>query len=460
MKHLIEQEGVERVIIACKKSIKRQWVQEIKKFTDIDTDFEILSVDGTKKQREKIYQQFDSNLCGILVMNYHLIMNDIEELTKLGFDLMIIDEAHCVKARTGKLNKAMAQLGKKVQYTIFLTGTPVMSRPDDVFGIIQIADPKYFGKWKEFEKKHIFREYDGRFVKDVGYLELDDLREKVQDVIIRRTEFEVSIELPSTVIKTIDCHKDKVQAEIEVAISSKRRELIDKRDELEAKDKKTDVDKQKIEQYEGMIKGLIAADQACANDPSLFRFTRSKMMQKDFGSLVPDSYTISDKTQSLCDLVETILDADEKVVIFSKFETSTQLIKQEIERQLKVRALLYTGKIDDETRDNNIDLFKQTDKYNILIGTDAMAEGLNLQVARHLIHYDQADTPAIKTQRNGRVRRTGSQYGSIYVYDLVTEDSKDTERLANIEKKMGLVDGVVSIDKAQSESLKEAMKAS
>lgn len=85
---------------------------------------------------------------------------------------------------------------------------------------------------------------------------------------------------------------------------------------------------------------------------------------------------------------------------------------------------------------------------------------VNLQCARHLIHYDQADTPAIKTQRNGRVRRAGSQYGSVYVYDLITENSRDTERLANIEKKMGLVDGVVSIDKAQSESLKEAMKAS
>lgn len=460
MKHLIEQEGVERVIIACKKSIKRQWVQEIEKFTDIGETFKIMTVDGTKKQREKTYEEFDQELCGILVMNYHLIMNDIDILKKLGFELLVIDEAHCVKARTGKLNKAMAQIGKQARYTIFLTGTPVMSRPDDVFGIVQIADPKYFGKWKEFEKKHIFREYDGRFIKDIGYLELDDLREQVQDIIIRRTEYEVSIELPSTVVKVIDCQKDKVQAEIETAISSKRRELIDKRDELMAKDKKTDIDKQKIEQYEGMIKGLIAADQACANDPSLFRLTRSKMMQKDFGSLVPDSYDISSKTQTLCDLVETILDADEKVVIFSKFETSTQLIKQELERQLKVPALLYTGKVDDETRDNNLDLFRDTDKYNILIGTDALAEGVNLQRARHLIHYDQADTPAIKTQRNGRVRRTGSQYGSIYVYDLVTENSKDTERLSNIEKKMGLVDGVVSIDQAQSESLKEAMKAS
>lgn len=365
-----------------------------------------------------------------------------------------------MKARTGQLNKALCQIGQQVNHTIFLTGTPVMSRPDDVFGIVQIANPKYFGKWKEFEKKHIFREYDGRFVKDIGYLELDDLREQVQGIIIRRTEYEVSIELPSTIVRTVNCQKDKVQAEIETAISSKRRELIDKRDELMAKDKKTDSDKQKLEQCEGMIKGLIAADQACANDPSLFRLTHSKMMQKDFGSLVPNSYKSSDKTQVLSELVETILDSDEKVVIFTRFETATQLLKQELEQKLKVPVLLYTGKVDDETRGDHLDLFKTTDKYNILIGTDAMSEGLNLQQARHLIHYDQADTPAIKTQRNGRVRRAGSQYGSVYIYDLITENSRDTERLANIEKKMGLVDGVVSIDKAQSESLKEAMKAS
>lgn len=94
LKHLIEQEGVERILIACKKSIKRQWVQEIEKFTDIGDSFKIMTVDGNKNQREKTYKEFDQELCGILVMNYHLIMNDIDMLKKLGFELLVVELLH------------------------------------------------------------------------------------------------------------------------------------------------------------------------------------------------------------------------------------------------------------------------------------------------------------------------------------------------------------------------------
>lgn len=76
-----------------------------------------------------------------------------------------------------------------------------------------------------------------------------------------------------------------------------------------------------------------------------------------------------------------------------------------------------------------------------------------------MIHFDQTDTPAIKTQRNGRVRRASSTYQTVFVHDLITEQSRDVERLANLERAMGLVDGVVSLDAAQSKALREIVNA-
>ena len=457
IKYMVENHGLDRIIIACKKSIKRQWCAEIKKFTDLDKDLYILPIEGEKGKRKKLYKEFLSHPKGIMVMNYHIIMNDTEELKKMGFKMVIIDEAHCVKARTGALNGAIREVAIQCDYTVFLTGTPIMSKPEDIFGVIQIADPKYFGKWKDFEKKFIKQDFTGRFVRVVGYKRLDELRAMVQDIVIRRTEFEVTLELPKTVMNTIECDIDKTQVAIDDAIKSYRFNLLEKIKEIEAKTARTPEDLQKKEKAEAMIKGLLAADQANANDPRLFWESRSMVLKKQFGELVPASYKGSAKLEALVDLVESILDSGEKVIIFSKFETSAKLVCLALQSRLKVKTLLYSGSVGEEDREDAIDLFRNSSDHNVIVGTDALAEGVNLQVANHVINVDQPDQPATKTQRGGRARRAGSTYDRVFVHDLITVESRDQERLQNIEKAQGLFDGIVSVDAAQSGALKTAM---
>jgi SNF2 family DNA or RNA helicase len=459
MKYMHESKGVNRVLIACKKSIKRQWCAEIRKFTDLGNSMCIMPIEGDKKKRQKLYDEFKTYRDGVMVMNYHVVMNDYKELEKMGFDMLVIDEAHCVKARTGEMNGALKKVGKKADYIVFLTGTPIMSKPEDIFGVIQIADDKYFGKWTDFQKKHIRIENNGRYQKTIGYKELDDLRAKVQDIVIRRTEFEVTLELPETIMDKIECDIDNTQVKIKEAIQEYKGKLAGTVDTIRNKVSRTPQMQQQLEAAEGMLKGLIAADQALANDPRLFHTSKSKAMREQFGILIPQSYTRSNKMDALIELVQTILDADEKVIIFSKFETSALLVKSDIETTLKEKVLLYSGQVGEEEREQNVELFKNSFDHNVIVGTDAMAEGLNLQVANHVINFDQPDNPAIKTQRGGRARRAGSRYKKVFVHDLITVDSKDVERLANIERAQGLFDGVVSLNNAQSEAIKKAIAA-
>ena len=126
-------------------------------------------------------------------------------------------------------------------------------------------------------------------------------------------------------------------------------------------------------------------------------------------------------------------------------------------------VLLYTGAESDNIRETAIDYFKNTTTYNILIGTEAMAEGLNLQNAKYIINIDQPDTLAIKTQRIGRARRAGSQFDNVIIYDMITSSStkaqsKDEERLENILNNQNITDALVSIDDAQRKALINAMK--
>jgi SNF2 family DNA or RNA helicase len=410
--------------------------------------------------RKKAYKAFDNANKAILITNYHNFLNDTDIIKSLHYDIVVIDEVHSIKARTGKLNNniASAVTGKPV---IFLTGTPIMSKPEDIFGIIKIADPSYFGPWKNFSAEHIVCANTMFGYKPIGAKNLDILRQKVQDILIRRTEYEVSIQLPKTNIIKKSCNMDSVQEQILKMINDDMFEIQAQMDKLKKPDGHI-INQQAYDALEGRSKGLIAAKQAASTDPRMFLYSNSKMMRDNYGVKVPHNYKMSDKMESTLDIIEDIVQEGEKVIIFSKFKTSACLIAQYAYDKFKIPILMYTGDEDQNTRDNNISLFKQSMNHNVLVGTDAMSDGLNLQIAKYVINIDQPDTYATKVQRIGRARRAGSKFDNVTVYDMITANgsvkSKDEERLTNIENTKDTSDAIVNIDEAQRQALLSAMK--
>ena len=463
MKWFIENRNVEKVLIICKKSIKKQWIDEINKFTDLNKTFEMYKTGTTAAQRKKAYNEFNQAQKSILVTNYHSFLNDTPLFQNMKIDFVIIDEVHELKCRNGKLNNNIGKITKG-KPTVFLTGTPIMSRPEDIFGIIQMVDTNYFGQWTKFKNHYLTVDFNGRFgPRVVGAKHLDELRDKVQDIVIRRTEYEVSIQLPKTIMINKDCQMDSTQEKILIDIAEKTEDIANQIETIKNSNMPEDVKQQKLLQLDGQSKGLIAARQAASTDPRLFLTSTSKMMRETFGKIVPSSYKMSDKTESILDIVQDIIDNGEKVILFTKFRTCATMIANDIQNKLKECVLLYTGAEDYTARDQAVDYFKNTSTYNILIGTEAMNAGLNLQCAKYVINIDQPDTFAIKTQRIGRARRAGSAYDSIVVYDMITNStsrakSKDEERLENISNNENLTDALVSIDSAQRAALINAMK--
>lgn len=468
IKYFFENYGTRRVIIICKKSIKKQWVDEFKKFTDLGQSMPIVYTGHTPTQRKKAYQAIANAPQGILVTNYHTFLNDTKEINQLGFEFCVVDECHSVKARNGKLNNNISTVvrGKP---TVFLTGTPIMSRPEDIFGIVQMVKPAYFGSWLEFKKKYLVTDMNGRFGEQVvGAKNLDDLRRKVQDIVIRRTEYEVAVQLPQVVIQTMDCDMDKTQEDILLAISEKEESYDNLLHALKEQEKAPGADLIAINKKRAMIdsasKALIAAKQAASTDPRLFNLSNSKSMRTIYGAMVPKSYKMSSKVEAIVDRVEDIVSNGDKVILFTKFRTCANLIADDIRKALNADVLLYTGGENENQRNLALDYFRNTATFNVLIGTEALAEGVNLQVAKFVINIDQPDTLAIKTQRIGRARRVGSKFGNVVVYDMITKSSdkaysKDEERLRNIMNNQNLTDALVTLDDSQREALMAAMKA-
>jgi ERCC4-related helicase len=335
-----------------------------------------------------------------------------------------------------------------------------MSKPEQAYGIISIASPDYFGPWKNFKKEFIVEQFQGNYTATIGAKNLSKLRNMIQDVMIRRTEYEVSVSLPKTVEIPINCPLDGTQNTLIFEINKKREELLKEFDCLMTQYNKNPNQGlyQRLQQTDAQIKGLIAATQATADDPRMFYMSSSQYLQKNFLQFVPDNYKQSSKMEKLVDIVDNIVNSGNKTIIFTKFRTSALLIREQLQKDLKLKSLLYTGKENEQQRDYNINLFKNDDDYKILIATEAGAEGLNLTVAKYVINFNLPDTAAIYTQRIGRIRRVSSTFNNVIVYNLLTEGSKDVERWDNIERNKNLEGALISVNEAQQEALINAMK--
>ncbi len=253
LKWFMENKFVRRALVICKKSIKKQWVDEFAKFTDIPDKIPVVYTGSTPKSKANAYDIIDKMDEGILVTNYHTFLNDTDKINRLGFQFVVIDEVHAVKSRTGKMNHNIGKVVHDVP-TIFLTGTPIMSKPEDIFGIIQMVKGNYFGNWTSFKNRYIVTQYDARYGERViGAKNLDELRSKVQDIVIRRTEYEVSVQMPEVIIQQKECEMDRTQEAIIALIKEKEEGYLSVLQEIDNQMKKPGVNVAALTKKKQMI---------------------------------------------------------------------------------------------------------------------------------------------------------------------------------------------------------------
>ena len=446
LKWFVENRGVRKILIVCKKSIKTQWAEEIRRIADWHR-VPIAITGETKKQRMKAYDEIRASRIGILITNYQNFLNDTEEIDAVNPDICIVDEAHCVKKRDGVMNNNISKVisGKR---TILLTGTPIMSKPDDIYGIISMASPGFFGEYEEYKERYIHTLNKAGYGEQiVGVRNLDELRDRIQKFLIMRSAADVELELPDRNIKRIVCSMDDTQRKMLDAVKAARDDFSFRKSEyIERRCKEVSI-QQAIEDADKREMSFNYLLQYIADDPSAFRYIRRKIHRNSLPAklldILPDKYEKSAKTSTILDMVSEIVDSGEKVVVFCHWASPARMLKEHFDKMENANAVMYTGAENQQERDANVYAFRNDPSVNIIIGTEAMAEGLNLQVCPFLINYEQADTHAIREQRIGRICRLGSKYKYINVIDLVTDDSKDEARLSKIENDRDLFSATI-----------------
>ena len=77
---------------------------------------------------------------------------------------------------------------------------------------------------------------------------------------------------------------------------------------------------------------------------------------------------------------------------------------------------------------------RDQDRFDIIVATDVLSEGINLQQARHIINYDLPWNPMRLVQRHGRIDRIGSRFDDVYLRSFFPDD--ELERLLGLEERL------------------------
>ena len=115
---------------------------------------------------------------------------------------------------------------------------------------------------------------------------------------------------------------------------------------------------------------------------------------------------------------------NKKIVVFTESKETADYLESELKTNYGDRVVCFSGQssntlkaeIEDSFNPKRID--KNNDKYDILITTDVLAEGINLHRANVLVNYDLPWNPTRIMQRVGRINRVGTEFNRIYVFNF------------------------------------------
>jgi superfamily II DNA or RNA helicase len=392
---LAQDADISKVLVICPASLKAQWRLEINKFSNRGCQLVL----GSAQERA---EQYDGPAF-FTICNYEQVLRDILSIERVRWDLIILDEGQRIKNWAAKTSMVVKSL--RSPFALVLTGTPLENRLDELFSVIEFIDDRRLGPAFRFFNRYRVTDEKGRLL---GYKNLNDLREKLRPLLLRRTRQTVMKDLPPRTTEILRIPPTDEQLEIHNG-------------------------------HKRIISSIISKKYISEMD--LLRLQKALLMCRMAANSTflvdknPPGY--SSKLKELEDLLDQLMrEEDRKVVLFSEWTTMLNLI----EPLLEDRHLNYVrldGSVPQKRRQALMHQFRKDPDCRLFITTNAGATGLNLQAANTVINVDLPWNPAILEQRIGRAHRMG-QKRPVQIFLLVTEGTLEESLLGTLSAKQAL----------------------
>lgn len=396
--------NVEKVLIICPTSLKYQWLSEIEKFTTASAKV----IEGNYLDRRHLYKE-----TGHLykIASYHMAINDLELINNYQPDLIILDEAQRIKNWQTKISQTIKKLRSK--YALVLTGTPLENKLQELYSLVQFVNPLQLGSLYNFISQYEQVNETGQVI---GYKDLHLVKEKLKDILLRRTKKQVLQQLPARMDKNLFVDITNEQKELHA-------DYYDIVAKLVSRWRKT---------------GFLSEE-----DRQRLLLSLNLMRMVCNSTYIIDQQTNHQtKLNELFSLLEEILQtSDEKIVIFSQWERFTRLIALELDR-LKIGYANLNGSVPGHKRKDLFDRFNNDDSCRIFLSTDAGGVGLNLQAGSYLFNMDLPWNPAVLEQRIARIYRHG-QTRNVNIINFIALNTIEHGMLGKLKFKKALSEGIL-----------------
>lgn len=463
-------------LIVVKATIKIQWPKEIERFSNYSASIvesyaacnptRNAKVKQLKKQQKKLIDedailnieeisvlqdqineiekksaavfdaQFDADL---LVLNYETLADKmVLDKLKDCVDFIYADEIHVIKSPTAKRSKNLSELNS-VKYTYGATATPIQKNPIDIYSIFRFLRPDLFPKLSEF--KSLYVKYNS-YGFPVGSRNEQRLHQLIRPYMVIKTPEEVAQELPELYVIQETFDLPSKQEEMTASLLEEIKDLKNQEEQIIQKVGSAEQARMldSVQQIDAQIMACQTFAQELVDSEELLKISESKLAKKYITGCK------SAKLDTLLDIMDSILEANEKVCIFSKYRKMQPIMEKAIKNRFKETATLafVNGTMTKEQQ-----YAEWHDKFtvgdaNVLIMSDAAAEGLSLGTCGYLIEFEPADSYLIQTQRRGRIQRADSTHRTVYVYQLIGINSYDEIALRIVNKKKKFMNTIVN----------------
>ncbi|MFZ9621419.1 MAG: DEAD/DEAH box helicase [Prochlorococcaceae cyanobacterium] len=423
LQHLKAETELKRpVLLVAPTSVLTNWKREAHSFTP---ELNVREHYGPRRPSTEAALKKALKDVNLVLTSYGLLQRDSELLDSIDWQGVVIDEAQAIKNPSAKQSMAARDLGragKGGRFRIALTGTPVENRVSELWALMDFLNPKVLGDEPFFRQRYRLP------IERYGDMaSLRDLKARVGPFILRRLKTDKSIisDLP-----------EKLELSEWVGLAPEQKKLYNKtvEESLDA------IARAPLGQKHGQVLALLTRLKQICNHPALALKEAPEAAIGSNGSFASRSA----KVQRLEEILEEVIEAGDRALLFTQFAEWGHLLKAHLERKWRAEVPFLHGGTSKNERQAMVDRFQDDPRgpQLFLLSLKAGGVGLNLTRASHVFHIDRWWNPAVENQATDRAYRIGQQ-NRVLVHKFITSGSVEERIDRMIQEKSKLAADIV-----------------
>jgi hypothetical protein len=300
---------------------------------------------------------------------------------------VLVSNCHALKSHSSRRSRNVKAL--RAKFRMALTGTPMDGRLEELHSVMGFVAPGLLGSKARFFQMHIETDFWGRVT---GYKRLAEVSKRIEPYFIRRLKKEVLKDLP-----------DKIYENRIVSLTTEEKKI-----------------------YKSLAEGGHAATE---DEQAIVACIRCKQFC-NWPEMIDEDCKSSSKMDAFKEILEeVVIQNGHKALIFSQYKTMLNIIADVLQK-MGLKYLRIDGDTDKKERAKMQAQFNTDPTIDLMIGTEAMSQGLNFTGADYVINYDDNWSPSIMGQREDRCHRIG-QKNVVTVINFICKDTIE-ERIRDV----------------------------